>query len=67
MAGIKNMGEYCDEQRAIRYYKEHKEDYELETVGIKRLFNIPVVHIKQAKYKKVYFLFNLIPVLKIVD
>ena len=67
MIGSKDMSEYCDEQRAIRYYEEHKEDYELKTVGIKRLFNIPVIHIKQAKYEKVYFLLNIIPVLQIVD
>ncbi len=61
------MGEYSDLQRAIRYYEKHKEDYELKTIDIKRLFNIPILHIKQSKYEKVYFLFNLIPVFSIVN
>ena len=61
------MGEYCYEQRAIRYYEEHKDDYELKTIDIKHLFNIPILHIKQSKYEKVYSLFNLIPIFSIVN
>lgn len=67
MIGSKNMGEYCDEQRAIRYYEEHKDDYELKTIDIKHLFNIPILHIKQSKYEKVYSLFNLIPIFSIIN
>ena len=65
--GNRNMGEYVDEQRAIRYDEEHKKDYKLKTIKIKRFFNIPIIYIKQSKYEKVYSLFNLIPIFSIVN
>jgi len=61
------MGEYSEEQRTIKYYEKYKDDYELKTIDIKRLFNIPFLHIKQSKYEKVYSLFNLIPIFSIVN
>ena len=61
------MGDYSEEQRAIRYYKEHKEDYELKTIGIKRYCGIPFFWIKKSKYEKGYFLFNVIPIFSEVN
>lgn len=45
------MGSYAEEQRLVQYLEQHKEDYELKTIG----------------YKKIYLLFNFAPVLKIID
>ena len=59
------MGEYSDTQRAIRCYEKYKEDFELKTIIIKRLFNVPILYIKQSKYEKIYSLFNIIPVVKV--
>ena len=43
------MGSYAEEQRLVRYLVQGKEDCELKTIDIKRLFNIPVLYIKQSK------------------
>ena len=59
------MGEYSEEQRALRYYEEHKEDYEYKLVGIKKNFSIPFLYVKQNKNCKKYCLFNFIPIVEI--
>lgn len=46
------MDGYVDEQRWLRHYETHKEDYEYKLVGIKRIFNIPFLYVKQNKTVK---------------
>ena len=61
------MGSYVEEQEWLRYCKLHKKDCELKTVKTKRVFNIPIISIKQSRYEKVYFLFDLIQIVRIVN
>ena len=56
------MGSYSDLQRAIRFYENHKEDYEEKLIKIKYILKIPVLWIKKNKYTKTYYLFNFIPI-----
>ena len=59
------MCSYVDEQRWLRHYETHKEDYEYKLVGIKIIFNIPFLDVKQNKNCKKYCLFNFIPIVEI--
>lgn len=60
-----NMGSYSDEQRAIIFYENHKDDYDEKLLKIKYFFRIPVIWIKKNKYTKTYYLFNIIPVFSV--
>lgn len=62
MIGSKNMGEYNDMQRAIRYYEEHKQDYEEKLIEVKQLMEIPFIWVKRSKYTRSYYLFNKLPI-----
>lgn len=43
------MDSYIDEQRWLRHYETHKEDYEYKVMDIKKVFNIPFLYIKYNK------------------
>ena len=59
------MGSYTEEQRLLRYHEEHKKEYEYRLVGVKKVFNIPVVFIKQNQHNsRKYLLFNKITLLE---
>ena len=59
------MGSYAEEQRWLRYYEEHKEDYKYKLVGTKKLFNLPFIFVKQNKKGcKKYDLFNCITLME---
>lgn len=61
------MGTYLREQYELKYQKEHNSDCELKVTEIKKLFGMPVIYIKQSKYRKIYFLFDKIKVFEIAD
>ena len=59
------MGSYVDEQRWLRYYEAHKQDYEYKVTDIKKVFNIPFLYIKYNKKNcRRFDLFNLIPIME---
>ena len=60
------MGTYLHKQYELRY-DEQNSDCELKVTEIKRIFGIPVIYIKQSKYRKVYSLFNKIKVFESVN
>ncbi|MBQ6516371.1 hypothetical protein IJI31_04255 [bacterium] len=57
------MGEYLQEQ----YEKVAEENYkeEFEILETKKFFSIPILVIKQSDTRKLYMLFNLIPIFEI--
>lgn len=61
------MGTYVDQLRYERWYEEHKEDFELKTLSVKKILGFSYLWIKQSKYEKKYLLFNKFPILTIVD
>lgn len=61
------MGEYAEQQRIIRYYEKNKIDNALKLIEIKYLLGLPVLWIKTSRYKKIYSLFNKLPLLTIID
>ena len=61
------MGSYVEEKEFERWYEAHKNDHEPRTIAIKKFFGVPFLWIKQAKYKKAYFLFNLIEIFSAID
>lgn len=60
------MGTYLHKQYELRY-GEQNSDCELKVTEIKRIFGIPVICIKESKYRKVYSLFNKIKVFEAVN
>ena len=61
------MGRYVDNLRYEKWRADNKEKFEFKTVLVKKFFGIPYLWIKQPKYEKKYMLFNIIPILSIVD
>ena len=61
------MGTYLEEQEYLRHCERNKEDFEFRIVEIKKIFNIPVLFVKQSKYEKIYSLFNILNLITIVS
>lgn len=59
------MGSYVDQLNYERWLEEHKADFELKTLSVKKILGIPYLWVKQSKYEKKYLLFNKIPALTI--
>ena len=59
------MGSYSEEKKYLKYYEEHKEEYEYKVTDIKKNFNIQYLYVKQNKKNcRRFDLFNLIPIME---
>ena len=59
------MGSYVDEQRWLKYYEQHKDEYEYKIVDVKKIFNIPILYVQQnSRNSRKVLLFNKIPLVE---
>ena len=59
------MGDYCNLQREIKFFENHKQDFVEKLIEIKYVARIPVFWIRQSKYTKTYYIFNKIPIFSV--